>query len=181
MNELSGAVIATSLVLIVVFLPVLVMPGSLGRLYQPLAVVISSTIVFSTINALSFTPVASAVLLGKSFGPAPKQVERLRGWLVASSQWLDGLQQPYRQLLEAALKRRRMVLILLTSGLLVTAIGILQRRHPQLKILRLDVELFSHILSDVHVVVVEQPLQVFFIILEHLDFQRMLLQLELRR
>ena len=34
--------IATSLVLIVVFLPVLVMPGSLGRLYQPLAVVISS-------------------------------------------------------------------------------------------------------------------------------------------
>ena len=51
--------IATSLVLIVVFLPVLVMPGSLGRLYQPLAVVISSTILFSTINALSFTPVAS--------------------------------------------------------------------------------------------------------------------------
>ena len=76
MNELSGAVIATSLVLIVVFLPVLVMPGSLGRLYQPLAVVISSTILFSTINALSFTPVASAVLLGRSFGPAPKQAER---------------------------------------------------------------------------------------------------------
>ena len=124
MDELSGAVIATSLVLIVVFLPVLVMPGSLGRLYQPLAVVISSTILFSTINALSFTPVASAVLLGKSFRPAPKQVERLRRALARSSQWLDALQQPYQRLLERALRRRRLVLSLLGAGLLITAIGL---------------------------------------------------------
>ena len=124
MDELSGAVIATSLVLIVVFLPVLVMPGSLGRLYQPLAVVISSTILFSTINALSFTPVASAVLLGKSFRPAPKQVERLRRGLARSSQWLDALQQPYQRLLERALRRRRLVLSLLGAGLLITAIGL---------------------------------------------------------
>ena len=124
MDELSGAVIATSLVLIVVFLPVLVMPGSLGRLYQPLAVVISSTILFSTINALSFTPVASAVLLGKSFRPAPKPMERLRRGLAKSSQWLDALQQPYQRLLERALKRRRLVLSLLGAGLLITAIGL---------------------------------------------------------
>ena len=124
MNELSGAVIATSLVLIVVFLPVLVMPGSLGRLYQPLAVVISSTILFSTINALSFTPVASAVLLGRSFGPAPKQAERLQRWLSRSSQWLDALQQPYQRLLERTLRRRRLVLSLLGAGLLITAIGL---------------------------------------------------------
>ena len=124
MDELSGAVIATSLVLIVVFLPVLVMPGSLGRLYQPLAVVISSTILFSTINALSFTPVASAVLLGKSFRPAPKQVERLRRGLARSSQWLDALQQPYQRLLERALRQRRLVLSLLGAGLLITAIGL---------------------------------------------------------
>ena len=124
MNELSSAVIATSLVLIVVFLPVLVMPGSLGRLYQPLAVVISSTILFSTINALSFTPVASAVLLGRSFGPAPKQAERLQRWLSRSSQWLDALQQPYQRLLERALRRRRLVLSLLGAGLLITAIGL---------------------------------------------------------
>ncbi len=123
-DELSGAVIATSLVLIVAFLPVLVMPGSLGRLYQPLAVVISSTILFSTINALSFTPVASAVLLGKSFRPAPKQVERLRRGLARSSQWLDALQQPYQRLLERALRRRRLVLSLLGAGLLITAIGL---------------------------------------------------------
>jgi multidrug efflux pump subunit AcrB len=107
-----------------VFLPVLVMPGSLGRLYQPLAVVISSTILFSTINALSFTPVASAVLLGKSFRPAPKQVERLRRGLARSSQWLDALQQPYQRLLERALRRRRLVLSLLGAGLLITAIGL---------------------------------------------------------
>ena len=86
--------------------------------------VISSTILFSTINALSFTPVASAVLLGRSFGPAPKQAERLQRWLSRSSQWLDALQQPYQRLLERTLRRRRLVLSLLGAGLLITAIGL---------------------------------------------------------
>lgn len=63
MAELGGAVIATSLVLIVVFLPVLTLQGSLGRLYAPIALTIGGTIVFSTFNALTFTPVAASRLL----------------------------------------------------------------------------------------------------------------------
>ena len=54
---------ATSVVLVVVFLPVLTMEGSVGRLYAPIAIAISSAVVFSTINALSFTPVAASRLL----------------------------------------------------------------------------------------------------------------------
>ena len=67
---------------------------------------------------------ASAVLLGRSFGPAPRQTERLQRWLSRSSQWLDALQQPYQRLLERTLRRRRLVLSLLGAGLLITAIGL---------------------------------------------------------
>lgn len=59
MEDLAGAVIATSLVLAAVFLPVLLIPGSIGRLYQPTALAITGAILFSTLNAFSFTPMAS--------------------------------------------------------------------------------------------------------------------------
>ena len=63
MAELAGAVVATSLVLAAVFVPVLLIPGSVGRLYQPIALAISGAILFSTLNALSFTPMACARVL----------------------------------------------------------------------------------------------------------------------
>ena len=48
MAELGGAVVATSLVLVVVFIPVLGMQGSVGRLYAPIAITISATIIPTT-------------------------------------------------------------------------------------------------------------------------------------
>ena len=68
MAELAGAVVATSLVLAAVFLPVLLIPGSIGRLYQPIALAISGAILFSTFNALTFTPTACARALGSGSG-----------------------------------------------------------------------------------------------------------------
>ena len=79
MAELANAVVATSLVLAAVFLPVLLIPGSIGRLYQPIALAISGAILFSTLNALSFTPMACARVLGpagwrpSSWGPRQAQ------------------------------------------------------------------------------------------------------------
>ena len=124
MQELSGAVIATSLVLIVVFLPVLMIPGSLGRLYQPIAVVISSTILFSTINALTFTPVASAVLLGRKLPPPASWILKLQRQLARSSDWLAHLHQPYERALDWVMRRRRGALAVLAAGLLVTGLGL---------------------------------------------------------
>ncbi|MEY3964517.1 MAG: hypothetical protein RLZZ106_1772, partial [Cyanobacteriota bacterium] len=59
MAELGKAVVATSAVLVAVFVPVLGLGGSAGRLYAPMAITISATIVVSTFNALTFTPVAA--------------------------------------------------------------------------------------------------------------------------
>ncbi|OKH49703.1 RND transporter [Calothrix sp. HK-06] len=63
MQELTGAVIATSLVLMAVFIPVAFFPGSTGKMYQQFALVIAFSIAISTFNALSFSPSMSAILL----------------------------------------------------------------------------------------------------------------------
>ncbi|AUB39386.1 Multidrug efflux pump subunit AcrB [Nostoc flagelliforme CCNUN1] len=63
MDELTGAVVSTSLVLMAVFIPVAFFPGSTGRMYQQFALVVAFSIALSTFNALSFSPSISAILL----------------------------------------------------------------------------------------------------------------------
>jgi HAE1 family hydrophobic/amphiphilic exporter-1 len=56
-------VIATSLVLIAVFVPVSLFPGSTGRLYQQFALTIAFSIAISAFNALTLSPALAALLL----------------------------------------------------------------------------------------------------------------------
>lgn len=63
MQELTGAVIATSLVLMAVFVPVAFFPGTTGALYRQFALTIAFSIAVSTFLALTFTPAISALLL----------------------------------------------------------------------------------------------------------------------
>ncbi len=116
MAELGGAVVATSLVLIVVFVPVLGLGGSIGRLYAPIAITISGAIAFSTLNALSFTPVAGSRLLH----PERREPAWLLRWIDPPRRWLEGLEAPYERWLHWAMARRRQVVALLLAGLLVT-------------------------------------------------------------
>jgi len=63
MRELSGAVVATSLVLMAVFIPVAFFPGTTGAIYQQFALTIAFSIVVSTFNALTLSPTLAALLL----------------------------------------------------------------------------------------------------------------------
>jgi HAE1 family hydrophobic/amphiphilic exporter-1 len=63
MKEVTGAVVATSLVLIAVFVPVSLFPGSTGRLYQQFALTIAFSIAISAFNALTLSPSLAALLL----------------------------------------------------------------------------------------------------------------------
>ncbi|HEX8926017.1 MAG TPA: efflux RND transporter permease subunit, partial [Terriglobales bacterium] len=63
MGEVTSAVIATSLVLIAVFVPVSLFPGTTGRLYQQFALTIAFSIALSAFNALTLTPALSALML----------------------------------------------------------------------------------------------------------------------
>jgi HAE1 family hydrophobic/amphiphilic exporter-1 len=63
MGEVTGAVVATSLVLIAVFVPVAFFPGTTGLMYQQFSLTIAFSIAISAFNSLTFTPSLSALLL----------------------------------------------------------------------------------------------------------------------
>jgi multidrug efflux pump subunit AcrB len=115
MGELGGAVVATSLVLLVVFLPVLGMEGSVGRLYAPIAISIGAAIVVSTINAISFTPVAASRILHAE----QREPAWLLRWIDPPRRWLEGLEVPYGRWLAWTIERRRLVVSLLLAALIV--------------------------------------------------------------
>ena len=63
MKEVSGPIVATSLSLMAVFIPVATMGGITGRLYQQFAITIAISVAISSINALTLSPALSAMLL----------------------------------------------------------------------------------------------------------------------
>jgi hydrophobe/amphiphile efflux-1 (HAE1) family protein len=63
MEELFSATIATSAVLMAVFIPVTFFPGTTGIVYRQFALTIAFAVAFSTFNAISFSPSISAILL----------------------------------------------------------------------------------------------------------------------
>ena len=65
MKEVTGAVIATSLVLVAVFVPVALFPGTTGILFRQFALTIAFSVSISAFNALTLTPALSAIFLGR--------------------------------------------------------------------------------------------------------------------
>jgi len=66
MAEITGPIIATTLVLIAVFVPVSLMPGITGSLYQQFALTISFAVAISSINALSLSPAIAAIIIKRN-------------------------------------------------------------------------------------------------------------------
>lgn len=101
-RQVGFAVIATTLVLIAVFVPVVFMEGNMGILFYELAITIGGAVIISTVLALSLTPMMSSKLLTthahESF--LTRIVDRLFRWL----------QRGYHAALEAALKARYVIL-----------------------------------------------------------------------
>lgn len=120
MAELGNAVIATSVVMVVVFVPVLGLGGSIGRLYAPIAITISAAITFSTFNALTFTP----VLASRVVRPDHPEPAWLLRWIDPPRRWLERLEGPYGRLLDWVLARSRAVISLLLAGIVITALAL---------------------------------------------------------
>ena len=119
MRDLSGAVIATSLVLLAVFVPVAFFPGTTGQLYKQFALTIAFSIIISTFNALTLTPALSALLV------RPKQ--ELSGWLgwlnwvfARMNQAIDLMRRSYQSLLYQMMGFKLIVLTLFVASLSVT-------------------------------------------------------------
>lgn len=84
MIEVTGPVIATTLVLLAVFVPVSFMPGITGELYRQFSVTICVAVLISSINALTLAPALCSLLLKPNAGK-PRGLLRLFAWLVDKS------------------------------------------------------------------------------------------------
>ena len=65
MSEIGGAVVATTLVLLSIFIPVGLMAGLTGEIYKQFAVTIATSVTISSINALTLSPALCAIFLKK--------------------------------------------------------------------------------------------------------------------
>jgi hydrophobe/amphiphile efflux-1 (HAE1) family protein len=119
MSEITGAVIATTLVLLAVFVPTAFMPGITGQLFQQFALTISAAVVVSTINALTLSPALCGLLLRKSVKPK-MSIFRAFDW------GFNLTTAGYRWSIERILKN--MVLVVVAyGGLLLTAFFLFNR------------------------------------------------------
>jgi HAE1 family hydrophobic/amphiphilic exporter-1 len=110
MKEVTGAVIATSLVLVAVFVPVAFFPGTTGILFRQFALTIAFSIAISAFNALTLTPALSALLLGRRHGEKNwffKRVDRV----------LAAVNNGYVRALRTFLRFEAVALILFAAGL----------------------------------------------------------------
>lgn len=85
MRELTGAVVATSLVLMAVFVPVAFFPGSTGQIYRQFALTIAFSIGISTFLALTLTPSLAALLLRQK--PDQRGGSGVFGWFGRGLGW----------------------------------------------------------------------------------------------
>jgi HAE1 family hydrophobic/amphiphilic exporter-1 len=113
MGEVAGAVIATSLVLVAVFVPVAFFPGTTGILFRQFALTIAFSISISAFNALTLTPSLSAILLGKTHGEK-------NFFFRAVDRTISKTTEFYRRSLHTFLEYRWVAVILFFAGLGLT-------------------------------------------------------------
>src|SRR5204862_24081 len=97
MGEVLGAVVATALVLIAVFVPVAFFPGTTGRLYAQFSMTMVFAVALSAFNAVTLTPSLSALLL-KSQSHAKGRFFSLfeRGITAGTNRYVRGLRGSIR-------------------------------------------------------------------------------------
>ncbi len=83
MKEVTGPILATSLVLVSVFVPIAFISGLTGQFYRQFAVTIAIATVISMINSLTLSPALSAILLKSPYAPKDaltRLLDTLFGW-----------------------------------------------------------------------------------------------------
>ena len=125
MGEVTSAVIATSLVLIAVFIPVSFFPGTTGILYRQFSLTIAFAIAISAFNALTLSPALSALFL-RGEEDRPKQLDFLHirpvsrafaGFVHGADAAVSWLGRTYAKGIHVALRLRYLLLLVFFAGL----------------------------------------------------------------
>ena len=128
MGEVTSAVIATSLVLIAVFVPVSFFPGTTGILYRQFSLTIAFAIAISAFNALTLSPALSAMFL-RGEEDRPKQLDFLHvrpvsrafaGFVHGADATVSWVGRTYGKVVHVALQLRYLLLLIFFAGLWAT-------------------------------------------------------------
>jgi multidrug efflux pump len=114
MDQIFGAIIAITLVLCSVFIPMTFFGGSVGAIYRQFAVTLIVTILFSVLMALSLTPALCAALLQNTPGHEMVPTKGFLGWF---NRFFNRTTQRYKSGVGSVVKRRGLFMVLY-AGLL---------------------------------------------------------------
>ena len=112
MNEISGAIIAITLVMAAVFIPAAFMSGPVGIFYRQFSVTMSTSIILSGIIALTLTPALCALMLKNNHGK-PKKATPINRFIAAFNGLFKSSQDRYKQLITAIVSRRVITAVVL--------------------------------------------------------------------
>lgn len=97
-KEIFFAVISTTITLVAVFLPIVFMEGTSGRLFREFSFVVAGSVIISSFAALTFTPMLATKLL--------KKKEKYNWFYRKTEPFFEGMNRIYSKSLQAFLRRR---------------------------------------------------------------------------
>ncbi len=113
-REVGFAVVATTVVLVMTFVPIVFMEGTIGKLFSEYAITLAGAVVFSSILALTLSPMMASKLLKMNVKPS-----RFNRWTEHN---LRRIESGYRSLLTSFVKKRWLSVALLAASLGATAL-----------------------------------------------------------
>jgi HAE1 family hydrophobic/amphiphilic exporter-1 len=114
LGEISGAIIAITLLMTSVFVPIAFMPGPVGVFYRQFAITMASSIIISGLVALTLTPVLCAMILKNNHGK-PRKKSLMNRFLDAFNRRFDGLTGKYVWLLKLITDRKLVTFLVLVG------------------------------------------------------------------
>ena len=127
MKDIGGAIIAITLVMAAVFIPISFMSGPVGIFYRQFSVTMATAIILSGVVALTFTPALCALILKNTHG-VEKRKTWLNRFLTGFNNWFNRLQGNYKKVVGAIVNRR--VITFLTLVLFCLGTWGLSRKVP---------------------------------------------------
>lgn len=105
MHEISGAIIAITLVMAAVFIPVAFMSGPVGIFYRQFSITMATSIILSGVIALTLTPALCASMLRSTHGQ-PEKKSVMNQLINGFNNWFNRLTGKYQRLLRMIVNRR---------------------------------------------------------------------------
>jgi HAE1 family hydrophobic/amphiphilic exporter-1 len=121
LGEISGAVIAITLMMTAVFIPITFMSGPVGVFYRQFSITMATSIILSGLVALTLTPVLCAMIMKNTHGQ-PRSRNPVNRFIDGFNRWFEKFTDKYELLLRKIAHRRMLTIglwLLFSAGILV--------------------------------------------------------------